>query len=314
MTTSTAGLEARTTRARELMARSRDERFAVGAFNADDLATVRTICRAAHATSAPVLIEVSHSEVEALGLENVRTIVDNEIAELGVEVYLNLDHAPTVAAAMDGVDAGYEFVHLDLFQSFPLASAEDVVVATRHVVGYALMTGALVEGEQHHFPGTSSVHRDDVPASDVSMSRTTPDDARRFVEATGVDTLAVGIGNVHGRYRTPTRLNVDLLTRIRAAVDRKTNLSLHGGSQTPPSIYEALARAGINKINVNSDIRYVHRTMLERVLAGHPDEYASTRLMGPVNLAVQHAVESKIRAFGAVGKARRAVAMTRRRP
>jgi ketose-bisphosphate aldolase len=291
----------RTEKARAMMARSRAGRFAIGAFNADDLLTVRAICRAAQATAAPVIVEVSHSEVEALGLENIRDVLDNEVERLGIEAYLNLDHAPTAAAAIAGIDAGCELVHLDLFQSDPLASIDDVIAATRHVVGYAHLTGALVEGEPAPFAGSSTVHSGAPDPGDESLS--TPGSAVGFVEETGVDTLAVGLGNVHGRYRTPTRLNVDLLGRIRAAVPRDLNLSLHGGSQTPPYVYQALALAGINKVNVNTDLRLAHRSTLERELAAHPDEYAATRLNRPVGDAVQQAVESKIMAFGSAGRA-----------
>jgi fructose-bisphosphate aldolase class II len=293
----------RTARARRMMARARSERFAVGAFNADNLETVRAICRAAHAMQAPVLIEVSQAETEAMGLGNIRDVVDNEADQLGIEAYLNLDHAPTIDAAVAGIEAEFEFVHLDLLQSDPTASAEQVVAATRHVVGYALLTGALVEGEQHHFAGTSTVHRDPADRDAIASSLSTPLDARRFVDDTGVDTLSVGIGNVHGRYPTPTRLNIQLLGRIRAAVGPHVNLSLHGGSQTPPYAYQASILAGINKVNINSDLRYAYRSTLERELAAHPQEYAATQLLRPVVDAVQHVVESKIEMFGSAHKA-----------
>jgi fructose-bisphosphate aldolase class II len=295
-------VRALTARARRTMARARIERFAVGAFNADNLETVRAICRAAHTMQAPVLIEVSHAETEAIGLGNIRDVVNNEVDELGIEAYVNLDHAPTVDAAAAGIEAEFEFVHLDLLQSDPTASPDEVVAATRHVVGHARLTGALVEGEQHHFAGTSTVHRDPVDHEVITSSLSTPLGARRFVDDTGVDTLAVGIGNVHGRYRTPTRLDIQLLSRIRAAVGPHVNLSLHGGSQTPAYAYQASILAGINKLNINSDLRLAYRSTLERELAAHPDEYAATQLLGPVADAVQHVVESKIAMFGSAHK------------
>jgi fructose/tagatose bisphosphate aldolase len=88
----------RTRRARALLDRARAERFAVGAFNADSLGTLRAVCRAARACAAPVLIELSHTEAEAIGLHNARAVLDNEVGDLGIEAYLNLDHAPAIAA------------------------------------------------------------------------------------------------------------------------------------------------------------------------------------------------------------------------
>jgi fructose-bisphosphate aldolase class II len=300
-TSSVVSAGERTTRARELMARARAERFAVGAFNADDLATLRAICRAAQATSAPVLIELSHTEVETIGYRNARAVLDNEIEELGIEAYLNLDHAPTVTAARNAVDAGFELVHLDVFQAQPHASDDDVIAATRDAVMYARRTGALVEGEQRYLRGTSTLHQEPIDEDAVAASLSTPESVRAFVDATGIDTCAIGIGNIHGRYSQPKELDLELLARIRCAVD--VNLSLHGGSGTPDVMYRAVARAGVNKININSDVRYAYRTTLEEQLARHPHEYATVKLIGPVMDAVQRVVEQKIEAFGSAGKA-----------
>jgi fructose-bisphosphate aldolase class II len=292
----------RTRRARALLGRARAERFAVGAFNADSLGTLRAVCRAARACAAPVLVELSHTEAEAIGLQNARAVLDNEVAELGIEAYLNLDHAPTVAAAEAAVDAGFEFVHLDFFQSHPDATPADVVTATRELVEHARSTGALVEGEQQYLTGSSTVHHDDIDPALIERTISTPDGACRFVALTGIDILAIGIGNFHGRSLTPKTLRLDVLTRVRDAID--ASISLHGGSATSDDLYRAVARRGVTKININSDIRYAYRTILEHQLAVHPDEYATVKLMDPVLDAVERVVEAKICAFGSVGRAR----------
>jgi fructose-bisphosphate aldolase class II len=302
VTPSLAVIRERTARARELMDRTRAEHFAVGAFNADDLSTLRAICGAARASAAPVLIELSHAEIEMLGLANARDILDNEIENLGVEAYLNLDHAPTVAAAQAAVDAGFEFVHLDVFQADPDATDDEIVAATRKVVEYARSTDAVVEGEQRYLTGSSTLHREAIDTGAVAASLSTPEGARAFVEATGIDIFAAGIGNIHGRYPSPKQLDLDLLARLRAVLD--VNISLHGGSDTPDELYEAVARGGISKININSDLRYAYRTMLEEQYAAHPEEYATVKLIGPVMAAVRRVVQNKINAFGSAGKTR----------
>jgi ketose-bisphosphate aldolase len=292
---------ARTARARALVQRARAQRFAVGAFNADNLVTVRAVCRAASAMQAPALIEVSHREVEAIGLRNIRAIVDNEIDELGVEVYLNLDHAPTVDAVEAALDVGFEFVHLDLFQSNRDASDDDVVTATRAVVSLARRTGALVEGEPRYVPGSSTWHRHDPEPEEIAASRSDPVAARAFVAATGVDVFAVGIGNVHGRYAHPPRLDLALLERVHAAVDG--GLSMHGASGFTDAQYRAVVRRGAVKINVNSDLRALYRSALETEYMTHPDELSDARLLAPVANAVQRLVESRMRVFGSAGQA-----------
>jgi fructose-bisphosphate aldolase class II len=290
-------------RARELMARSREEHFAVGAFNVDNQETLVAVARAAQAKDSPVLVEVSHGEVQAIGLANLRDMVDNYRAELGVEMYVNLDHSPTVADAKAGVDAGFEFIHIDYSQANKDATDEEIVAATQEVVAYAeATTGALVESEPHYFGGSSNVHAEDIDYDEVRKTFSTPEGAKAFVQTTGIDTFAAAVGNLHGRYPVPKVLDLDLLTEIRAAID--VNISLHGGSGTPGHFFEEAARIGVSKVNINSDLRYAYRTTLESQLREHPDEYAIVRLIGPVIRAVQDVVESKIDLFGSAGRAR----------
>src|SRR6478735_4207087 len=120
-----------TTRARHLMQRSRQQGFAVGAFNIDNQETLIAICRAAQKLNSPVLIEVSQGEIDALGLENVRDMVDNYREEYGIEVYLNLDHSPSVESCKRAIDAGYEFIHIDISQANHDASAEEIIAKTK---------------------------------------------------------------------------------------------------------------------------------------------------------------------------------------
>jgi fructose-bisphosphate aldolase, class II len=285
------------------MERTRLERFAVGAFNVDNQETLVAIARAARVKDAPVLAEVSHGEVEAIGLANVRALVDTYRAELGVEMYVNLDHSPSVEAAKAGIDAGFEFVHIDVSQARRDASDDEIVGATREVVAYAAATtGALVESEPHYFAGSSNVHAEEIDFEAIKRTFSTPEGAKAFVAATGIDTFAAAVGNLHGRYPLPKRLDLDLLADIRAAID--VNISLHGGSGTPGHLFRSAAEIGVSKININSDLRYAYRTTLERQLREHPDEYAIVRLMPPVIRAVQDVVEDRIDVFGSAGHAR----------
>jgi fructose-bisphosphate aldolase, class II len=289
-------------RARDLMARSRAEHFAVGAFNVDNQETLLAIARAAHAKQSPVLVEVSQGEVEVIGLQNMRSLVDNYRSQYGVEMYINLDHSPSVEAAKAGIDAGFEFVHIDYSASNRDASEAQIIAATREVVAYAAQTtGALIESEPHYFGGSSNVHDTDIDYDEVRKTFSTPEGARDFVAQTGIDTFAAAVGNLHGRYPVPKQLDLELLQRIRDALD--INISLHGGSGTPGHYFQEAARIGVSKVNVNSDLRYAYRTTLEAQLAAHPDEYAIVKLIEPVVQAVQDVVEDRIELFASAGKA-----------
>ena len=291
----------RTLRARHLMQRARNQHFAVGAFNVGDQETLRAIATAAKKLNSPILVEVSHDEVQAMGLENVRDLVDNYRAELGIEMYLNLDHSPTVEACKAAIDVGYEFIHIDISQANHDASDEEIVNATREVTEYAKFTGAIIESEPHYFGGSSNLHTEDIDYEEIRKTFSTPDGARAFVEATGIDTFAAAVGNLHGKYPVPKQLDLDLLKLIREAIN--CNISLHGGSGTPLHYFESAAQIGVGKININSDLRIAYRTTLEKVLRENPDQYAVVKLMSAVRDEVQAVVESKIAAFGSADKA-----------
>ncbi len=283
------------------MQRSRQQKFAVGAFNIDNQETLIAVCRAAQTKNSPVMVEVSHGEVEAIGLDNIRDMVDNYRLEYGVEMYINLDHSPTVEDAKRGIDAGFEFIHIDISQARHDASEEDIIKETLEVVKYAKHTGALVESEPHYFGGSSNVHEEKIDYDEIKKTFSTPAGAKEFVVATGIDTFAAAIGNLHGKYPVPKQLDLELLRKIRDSID--CNISLHGGSGTPLHYFEEAAKIGVSKININSDMRYAFRTVLEEELKENPDEFAVLKLMDKVKDAVQKVVEEKIEAFGSAGKA-----------
>lgn len=291
-----------TVRARHLMQRTRNQHFAVGAFNIDNQETLEAICRAAQKLNSPVLVEVSEGECEYLGgMENVRDMVDNYIENYGIEMYINLDHASTVETCKRAIDNGFEFIHIDLSQANPGASEQEITQATKEVVEYAKFTGALVESEPHYFGGSSNVHEEEIDYEEIKKTFSTPEGSRRFVDATGIDTFAAAVGNLHGKYPVPKVLDLDLLRIIRDSID--CQISLHGGSGTPLHYFEEAAKIGVSKININSDLRYAFRTTLDQVLADNPKEFAVYKLMPKVYDAVQAVVEEKIKAFGSAGKA-----------
>jgi len=286
--------------ARNAMARARAEHFALGAFNLDNQETLKAVVGAAVAKKAPLMVEISQGEVDALGIDNVRDMVDNYKHEFGVEMYINLDHSPSVDAAKAGIEAGFEFIHIDISQSNHDASVDEIIAKTREIVEAAKLTGALVESEPHYFGGGSNVFTKAFDYNEIKKTFSTPDGSRQFVEATGIDTFAAAIGNLHGSYPIPKMLDIELLRQIRDAID--CNISLHGGSGTPGHYFQEAVQIGVSKININSDMRVAYRKTLEQVLADNPTEYAVVKLMDTVIEAVQAVVESKIDMFNAAGK------------
>jgi fructose-bisphosphate aldolase class II len=288
--------------ARALYARTRTEGFALGAFNIDNQETLKAVVQAAAKKQAPLMVEASHGEVEAMGLNNIRCMVDNYKAEYGVELYINLDHSPTVETAKAGIDAGFEFIHIDLSQSNHDATHDQIVAATKEVVEYAKTTGALVESEPHYFGGGSNVFTTAIDYEEIKKWFTKPEEALKFVQDTGIDTYAAAVGNLHGNYPVPKQLDLVLLKQVRAALT--CYISLHGGSDTPPEQFKEAVTIGVSKININSDLRKAFRTNLEKVLAEHKDEYSWVKLTPMIIPAVQEVVENRLDVFGATGKSK----------
>ncbi len=289
------------TQARESFARAREEHFALGAFNLDNQETLVAVARAAAAKNAPVLVEVSKGEVDALGLDNVRDLVENYKRQYGLEMYINLDHSPTVEDAIAGIEAGFECIHIDISQANHNATDEEIIEKTKQVVAAAKLTGAMVEAEPHYFGGSSNVHTETIDYDEIKKTFSTPEGAKAFIDATGVDTFAAAIGNLHGHYPVPKALDLELLQRIRDVIG--CHISLHGGSDTPGHYFIEAVKIGVTKININSDMRLAYRDTLEKVLADNKSEYAVVKLMGTVIEAVQKVVEDKIDTFNSSGKA-----------
>lgn len=289
-------------KARARMLQARKEGWAFGAFNLDDEATLRAVCAAAKAQNAPVMVELSLGEAMDIGHDIVREMVDQFKREYAIEMYINLDHSPSVADAKRGIDAGYEFIHIDISQANHDATDEEIAAATREIVEYAKFTGALVESEPHYFGGSSNLHKENIDYDAIKKTFSTPEGARAFVEKTGIDTFAAAVGNLHGKYPVPKQLDLELLQRIRDAID--CNISLHGGSGTPGHYFESAVKIGVTKININSDMRIAYREALEKSLHENPGEYAVSKLvMKDVVPAVQAVVEAKIATFNSAGKA-----------
>lgn len=283
------------------MLRAHQQKFAVGAFNIDSQDILIAILKAARDLNSPVIINLSESEVEEIGLENARDLVDNYKEEYKIEAYLNLDHAPSVKLAKEAIDLGFEFVHIDISQADHGASLEEIVQKTKQVTEYARFTGAVVESEMHYFAGSSNLHDEKIDYEEIKRYFSEPKSALEFVHGTDIDIFAASVGNLHGSYNAPKQLDLTLLEAVCSAVP--CSVSLHGGSGTPLFYFEEATKIGVSKININTDVRVAHRRALEKALKDNPDEYSVMKLMKDVESATQKVVEEKIKSFGSDGKA-----------
>lgn len=282
--------------AQEILTKAKTEGYALGAFNAGNLEIVKAIVGAAQNQRAPVIVETSAGEAEHFGMKNFLEVVESFRQEIRSPILTNFDHGPGLEECQQAIEAGYNLVHFD---GSDLPYKENVKI-TKVLVGQAHQKGILVEGEIDKILGESKSNEEDAESIQASGNYTDPEKATDFVTQTGVDILAVFVGNLHGIYPQPPRLNLELLEIL--AQKLPCFLSLHGGSGLAAEDIQRAVRTGkVVKVNVNTELRLAYKETLTNVLKGS-EEIAIYKIMPPVIAAVQKVVEEKIRLFGSIGK------------
>ncbi len=291
-------------KAREWFKKAKEEKFAIGAFNVDNLDILKAICLAGKNKKSPVMVELSGGEVEAIGLANIIDLVKNARIEYGIPILLNLDHAKKIEDCLKAVEvstelAGFDDVHFDGGK----LTFEENLEKTRIVVEAAHAKNILVEGEIDHLPGVSEVHTEELDFEKLRESYTNPERAGEFVKKTGVDIFAAVFGNVHGTFPNQPDLDFELLEKIRDAVG-DIFISLHGGSGIPAvQVKEAIKIGQIVKVNVNTEIRTAFHDALVEEIGEDPENITYYKMTPDIINAVAAVVEGKIDVFGSEGKA-----------
>lgn len=286
-------------KAQEWLKRAQDEKFAIGAFNAASIETLKAIVAAAKKLSSPVIIEASPREAEYFGLREMAATVRALEVDYQVPIILNLDHAVSYESCYQALDFGFDAVHFD---GGKMEYGENVRIA-KMLVGEAHKRGILVEGEMDHIGGSSADHRQAL-ASDFQSNITysDPEKAKEFLEETGVDTFASFVGNIHGLYKGVKNIDLGLLKKIAEALPGKF-LSLHGGSGIAGEQIHQAVNLGVVKINVNSELRLAFYDTVKKTLGDKNfKETAIYKMMPPAIEAVEEVVCEKILLFGSAGK------------
>jgi ketose-bisphosphate aldolase len=282
--------------AREIIEPAFRNGYAVGAFNTFDAETTQTIIETATALNAPVMLLLGGWDWGLLGLETYREIITYYARKALIPVAWHLDHARSLDAVKEAVEAGYTSVMID---GSYLPFKENVAI-TKAAVALARPRGIAVEaelggiGQAVEAAGTES----------AQAGFTDPEAARRFCQQTGVDMLAVSIGNAHGIYKVAPQLDIDLLRRIRAVAE-STPLVLHGGSTTPPDQVRAAVKAGIAKVNVASELWVSYAKAMREALVSGDDRFLPSVALRSVKAGLAEVVARWIKLLGSEGKAAR---------
>ncbi|MGI6711482.1 MAG: class II fructose-1,6-bisphosphate aldolase [Bacillota bacterium] len=267
--------------------------YAVGAFNCNNMEIVQAIIDAAEAEKAPVIIQASQGAIKYAGLAYIVSLVKTASDLSEVPVALHLDHGTSFDQVMKCIRYGFSSVMID-GSKYPL---EENINITKKVMDVAKAVGVSVEAELGKIGGTE----DDITVSEKEAFFTDPEDARIFVEATRVDSLAVAIGTAHGQYKGEPQLDFNRLEKIRNLVD--IPIVLHGSSGVPDESIRKAIQLGVRKVNIDTNIREAFVKAVRKAADDNPKEIDPRKILGPARKAMAEIIREKIRLFGSSGKA-----------
>ena len=236
---------------KELLKDCQERHCAVLATNFYNLETLQGVMRAASATSSPVLLQLTRSSIDYMGLTQSVAMARQAIADYGVNGWIHLDHGGSVELVERCLDAGFDSVMIDASEE----PFEKNVETTRRVVELAAPYGVNVEAELGYVAKLGQQQ---------GGGFTTAEEAKLFVEQTGVDALAVSIGSAHGFYKQAPKLDIERLAQIHAVTD--VALVLHGSSGIPHDMVQQAISNGIVKVNLATEIKDMFMRNLKSIL------------------------------------------------
>ena len=276
---------------KEMLTKAREGRYGIGFFNAVNVEMARAIIETAEELRAPVIVGTAEILLPAMPLERVAEYLVPMAEKASVPVAVHYDHGLTFEKCMEALKLGFSSVMYDC----STASYRENVERVAEMVRICHAMGATVEGELGHVGDNEGAGKLENP----SDYYTDPAVAADFVRETGVDALAVAVGNAHGDYKFPPKLDFDRITAIREATG--TPLVLHGGSGLSDDDFREAVRRGVCKINIFTDLDKAGKAGIEKGL-----QSGAASMMGliPFELeAMKEVVREKIRLFGSAGRA-----------
>ena len=276
---------------KELLEKAQKGKYAVGAFNTSTISITKAILAAAEKLKSPIIIQTSEGELKFGKVTCILSFLLQCAKETSVPCLVHQDHCRDFKTAEKCIESGYQSILAD----GSALSYNENIAYTKKVVDLAHAKNIYVEGELGGVGRGSTFHKGEIPRTNM----TDPNQVADFVKKTGIDSLAISFGNVHGVYKKSPQLDFERLKAIRKKVDLP--LVLHGSSGIRDEDIRRAISLGISKINVSTDLRIAFSNALRKSLAD-PEAIVPYKYMIPAEKAVQEVVEEKIRLFGSAGK------------
>ena len=283
---------------REYIKEAEEKSVAIGHFNFSNLEGFHAIYVAAKKLNLPVIVALSEGEEKFVGLEEGATLVKTIRARDNYPIFLNADHHHSFESVKKCIDIGFDMVIIDGTS----LSFEENVKLTKQCVDYARSVTAetgrdiLVEAELGYI-GSGSDIKESIPEGAGVL--TTPEDAKKFVELTGIDMFAPSVGSIHGLIKTgKPHIDAELVKQIKETV--KIPLVLHGGSGLRDIDFVNAIKAGISIVHINSEIRLAYEEAVGKFIASNPEEINPSKILQPAVDAMEKIVEARLKLFNGI--------------
>ena len=307
------------THTKELFAKALKGKYAIGAFNVNNMELLQAIVEACEEEKAPVMLQISRGARQYANAVYLKKLIEAAVSLSNIPIAIHLDHGDTFELCKECIDEGFTSVMIDGSHELFEKNAE----LCKKVVEYAHKHNCVVEGELGRLVGAQ--HDDGEEGGGYSKGGvyTHPEEAVEFVRQTGVDSLAVAIGNSHGAYKFKGEQHLDLerLKAIKAALMEAGlgdyPLVLHGASSVPKEIVhdinqyggklgeeaagvpeadiEVARRVGCTKVNIDTDLRLAMTAGIRKVFAENPKEFDPRKYLGPARANVKELVRHKVK-------------------
>jgi fructose-bisphosphate aldolase class II len=280
----------------EILKQTQKNGTAVGHFNVADLVLLKGVFSAAQELRVPVMVGVSEGEREFMGVHQIASLVRSLREQFDFPIFLNADHTHSLAKAEEAARAGFDAI---VFDRSELAFDQNARETRRAVEALkAINADIVIEGEIGDIGTGSEIHEEKTP---ITTRLTTPLEAKQFVDATGIDTLAPSVGNTHGLVKsmveglTKKRLDIGCIAQIKSAVSMP--LTLHGGSGTDDEDLQKAIAAGMTIVHINTELRVAWRRGLEEGLRRQPDQVVPYKILPFAVEPVKQVVLSRLSLF-----------------
>ena len=280
---------------REMLNTAKEQNYAVGQFNLNNLEFTQAILQAAEEEKSPVILGVSEGAAKYMGgfyavVDIVKSLMTSY--KVTVPVAIHLDHGSSFEKCVEAVHAGFTSVMID-GSHYPL---QENIALTKKVVDVAHTVGVSVEAELGRIGG----QEDDIVVEDAEAAYAIPAECDELVRETKVDCFAPALGSVHGAYKGEPNLGFDRMEEVAHLTG--VPLVLHGGTGIPEKDIERAINLGTAKINVNTESQWSAARTVRQVLDENPELYDPRKYLGPAREAVKATVADKMQEFGSSNK------------